>query len=59
VATLVVVGCWGWATQADAFVYWANRDTGTIGRAHLDGSSGPAELRGGVGLLLNLFGGSE
>jgi hypothetical protein len=26
------------AAQAEAFVYWANSDTGTIGRANLDGS---------------------
>jgi len=26
------------AARADAFVYWANFDSGTIGRANLDGS---------------------
>jgi Ca2+-binding RTX toxin-like protein len=38
VAAVAVLACWGWATQADAFVYWTNFRTGTIGRANLDGT---------------------
>ena len=36
-APVVLVGCWGWAVQADAFVYGGNFGTGTIARANLDG----------------------
>jgi Low-density lipoprotein receptor repeat class B len=35
---VAAVVCFGWAVQADAFVYWANGFTGTIRRANLDGS---------------------
>jgi virginiamycin B lyase len=35
---VAVMGCWGWAAQADARVYWADQPAGTIGRANLDGS---------------------
>jgi virginiamycin B lyase len=38
VAAVAAVVCFGWAAQADAFVYWANGIGQTIGRANLDGS---------------------
>ena len=38
VAAVAAAGCWGWAAQAEAHVYWANNATTTIGRANLDGS---------------------
>ena len=37
-AAVAVAACFGWAAPADAFVYWANYDAGTIGRANLDGT---------------------
>jgi virginiamycin B lyase len=38
VAAVAVAVCWAWAGHAQAYVYWANRDAGTIGRANLDGT---------------------
>ena len=37
-AAVAVAACFGWAAQADAFVYWANQGTNTVGRANLDGT---------------------
>jgi hypothetical protein len=39
VLVLATAGCWCWAAQAGAYVYWGTISTaGTIGRANLDGS---------------------
>jgi hypothetical protein len=47
VATVAVVGCWGWAARADAFVYWASSGSGAIGRANLDGTGANARFIAG------------
>jgi hypothetical protein len=46
-AAVTVVTCCGFAAQADASVYWANQ-SGTIGRANLDGSSPVQGFIGGA-----------
>jgi hypothetical protein len=37
-AVLAVTGCWCLAARADAYIYWSNATTGTIGRANLNGT---------------------
>ena len=37
-AVLAMAGCWCLAARAEAYVYWANAETGTIGRANLNGA---------------------
>ena len=50
VAAVTPVALGGWAAPAGAFVYWANFNANTIGRANLDGSDANQGFIGGASL---------